>query len=260
MTPGTRSGDLEQFTSFDGTEIAYLDVGRGPVVLLSHGFAADHRLNWVAPGVVDALVASGRRVLAPDARGHGRSSKPHDPAAYGGDAMVRDVRALLDELTIDRVDVVGYSMGSLVSSRLVPLEPRSRSLVLGGIGDRLGSEQRPANSEAIARALEADDPTAIADPGARAFRAFADATGADRQALAAIQRAPLGGPADLGAIGVPTLVITGDADTLVGSPHGLAARIPGAVAKVISGDHLTAVGDPAFASSIVEFVDSVPAG
>ena len=63
---------METFRSFDGLEIAYLDAGRGPAVILSHGFAADHRINWVVPGVVDALVASGRRVLAPDARGHGR--------------------------------------------------------------------------------------------------------------------------------------------------------------------------------------------
>jgi len=67
---------MDHLNSFDGTPIAYLDAGDGPTVILSHGFAADHRLNWVLPGVVDALVASGRRVLAPDARGHGSSGSP----------------------------------------------------------------------------------------------------------------------------------------------------------------------------------------
>src|ERR1039458_3796179 len=62
-----------------------------PAVILAHGFAADHRINWVVPGVVDALVAAGRRVLAPDARGHGRSAKPHDPAAPAGEATARDL-------------------------------------------------------------------------------------------------------------------------------------------------------------------------
>jgi pimeloyl-ACP methyl ester carboxylesterase len=248
---------MEQFTSFDGAEIAYLDAGQGPAVILSHGFAADHRINWVIPGVVDALVAAGRWVLAPDARGHGRSSKPHDPAAYGGDAMVRDIQVLLDSLEIDQIDVVGYSMGSLVSSRLVPLEPRARSLILGGVGARLGGEQRPMNGAAIAQALEADDPDTIADAGARAFRIFADSTGADRLALAAIQRAPLGARAALEEITVPTLVLTGDADTLVGPPDVLAQKIPDATYKVLKGDHLSAVSDPAFASSIVEFIAGV---
>lgn len=249
---------MEKFASFDGSEIAYLDTGEGPTVFLLHGFAADHHLNWVGPGVVGALVASGRRVIAADARGHGGSAKSHDPAAYAGDAMVHDARALMDHLGVEQVDVVGYSMGSMVSARLVPMEPRARSLILGGVGARLGGDRRPMNRGRVADALSVDDPSTIDDPGARAFRAFADISGADRLSLAAIQRAPLGEPASLGEIEVPTLVLTGDKDELVGPPEPLAARIPGATFKVISGDHLSAVNDPAFPRSIVEFIESVP--
>jgi pimeloyl-ACP methyl ester carboxylesterase len=254
ICPNYHRALMESFSSFDGSDIAYLDTGHGPAVLLLHGFAADHRVNWVQPGVVDALVADDRRVIAPDARGHGKSAKPHDPASYAGDAMVHDVQALLDHLHLDSVDVVGYSMGSLVSARLVPFEPRAHSLLLGGVGARLGGERRPMNSSTIADALETDDPSAVEDPAARAFRRFADLTGADRLALAALQRAPLGERAELDKIGVPTLVLTGDQDLLVGPPDALAAKIPGATYKVISGDHLTAVNDPAFAGSIVEFI------
>jgi len=251
---------MERFDSFDGTEIAYLDTGgSGSPALLLHGFAADHRVNWVGPGVVDALVADGRRVLAPDARGHGQSGKPHDPASYGEDAMVRDVQALLDHLKIDSAAVVGYSMGSLTSASLVPQEPRARALVLGGVGGRMGEVRRSANRSRVADALEADDPSTITDPVARAFRKFADSTGADRLALAAIQRSPAGSPAQLDRIVVPTLVLTGDADTLVGSPEELAARIPGARARVIRGDHLGAVNDPDFPASIVDFLRSAAA-
>ncbi len=254
----TQPDSLQQFDSFDGTEIAYLDAGAGPAVFLLHGFAAEHGVNWVGPGVVDALVAAGRRVVAADARGHGRSGKPHDPAAYAGDAMVRDAQALMDHLGVEEVDVVGYSMGSLVSSRLVPMEPRARSLILGGVGGRLGGDERPMNRTALADALETDDPDTIGDPVAKLFRAFADSTGADRLALAAIQRAPVGDRAALEAIAVPTLVVTGDKDVLVGPPDLLADKIPGATFTVISGDHLTAVYDPAFPRAIVDFIVSVP--
>lgn len=65
-------------------------------MLLLHGFAADARLNWEGPGVVEALVARGRHVLALDARGHGSSDKPHDDALYGEPVMARDVRQLID--------------------------------------------------------------------------------------------------------------------------------------------------------------------
>ena len=116
----------ERFTSFDGTRIAYVTDGPsdGHAVLLLHGFAADHDLNWVRPGVVGALATAGHRVIALDARGHGASDKPHDPAAYMGDAMPCDAQSLLDHLSVEQVDVVGYSMGSVVAYRLVPVEPR----------------------------------------------------------------------------------------------------------------------------------------
>jgi pimeloyl-ACP methyl ester carboxylesterase len=248
---------VERFASFDGTGIAYMTAGSGPDALLLHGFAADHRVNWVAPGVVDALVAAGRRVIALDARGHGRSDKPHDPAAYEHDAMARDAGALLDHLGVEEVDVIGYSMGALVATRLVLGEARARSCVLGGIGGRIRGQRRFAREQRarIADALEADEPRAIADVSARAFRRFADRTGADRLALAAFQRA--GTPiekARLAEIAVPTLVIVGDEDTLAGPAQGLADLIPGARALTVKGTHLGAVADPAFARALVEFV------
>jgi pimeloyl-ACP methyl ester carboxylesterase len=249
---------MEKFTSFDGGDIAYLDVGQGPTVFLLHGFAADHHLNWVAPGVVDALVASGRRVIAADARGHGASTKPHQVEAYTGDAMVKDAQSLMDHLGVEQVDVVGYSMGSLVSSRLVPRERRARSLVLGGVGGDLGRQPERLNRAAIAAALEVEVRSTIEDASARAFRAFADSTGADRLALAAVLRGAMGQPAALGEIAVPTLVVAGDKDVLAGSPQALADRIPGAIANVISGDHLGAVNDPEFARCMVSFLASVP--
>ena len=252
---------MDRFASFDGTGIAYMTAGAGPDALLLHGFAADHEVNWVAPGVVGALVEAGRRVIALDARGHGQSDKPHDAAAYEDDAMARDATTLLDHLGVERVDVIGYSMGSLVATRLVPDETRARSCVLGGIGGRTrGSRGFSSERRAmLALALETDDPSTITDASARAFRAFADQTGADRLALAAIQRAqtPIA-KTRLDAINVPTMVIVGDRDDLAGSAQGLADRIPGAIARVVKGTHLGAVLDPAFATEIVGFVTGVP--
>jgi pimeloyl-ACP methyl ester carboxylesterase len=144
-------GRPERFATFDGRQIAYAVNGSGPDALLLHGFASDHTGNWVRPGIVDALVASGRRVIAYDARGHGASDKPHEVDAYENNAMVRDAQALLDRLAVTAVDVVGYSMGSIVSSRLVGAEPRARSLVLGGVGGRLARGRRAAPPRARAR-------------------------------------------------------------------------------------------------------------
>ncbi|RPI10764.1 MAG: alpha/beta fold hydrolase, partial [Actinobacteria bacterium] len=109
---------MSAFASFDDTEITFDDEGSGPLVLLLHGFAANAYANWHQPKVTETLVAAGRRVIAWDARGHGRSGKPHDPAAYKNEAMARDVRALLDHLDVEAVDVVGYSMGGHIAARV----------------------------------------------------------------------------------------------------------------------------------------------
>jgi pimeloyl-ACP methyl ester carboxylesterase len=248
------------FSSPDGLELAYDVRGDGPPVVLHHGFAADAEGNWVRPGIVDALVASGRRVVALDARGHGRSAKPHDPDAYRGPVMADDVSALLDHLGLGEVDVVGYSMGGLVTSLLLAGEPRVRSAVLGGVGSRLILRSGPPMpAGAIAAALEAEDPSTVTGAVPKAFRAFADSTGADRLALAAIQRAGLPPRPDLSGVRVPVLVITGDRDVLVGDPAELAAAIPGARSVVVSGDHLSAVYDPRFAAEVVGFLDEVRA-
>ena len=251
---------MSTFSSFDGTKLAYESYGGGdrPLVLLLHGFAADSQANWVRPHVVDALVDAGRHVVTLDARGHGSSDKPHDPAAYADDAMVRDAQALLDHLDVATVDVCGYSMGAMTTYALVARDPRARSAVLGGVGAHLGGRALAKRAPVIADALLTEDPSNIVNRTAAAFRAFADSTGADLRALAAIQRSRRSTALPEGtSIRVPTLVIAGDRDVLVGSPDELAARIPGATASIVSGDHLSAVFDPNFRKEIVAFLDGV---
>jgi pimeloyl-ACP methyl ester carboxylesterase len=245
--------------SFDGTRIAYSVQGSGPAVLLLHGFAADHVLNWARPGVIDALSGAGRRVIATDARGHGASGKPHDANRYSGDAMVRDAQAVLDHLGVEQVDVVGYSMGSMVAARLVPEEPRARALVLGGVGATITPPRTGGRApDAIAAALLADDAASVDNVAGRAFREFADATGADRHALAALSRSnALRYSVRFDAITVPTLVIAGTGDTLIRSPDALVDRLPSARLQMVKGDHLGAPYHQEFTQSIVEFLEEV---
>ena len=232
--------------------------GEGPLALLLHGFASDARINWHRPGVVAALVEAGHRVVTSDARGHGRSDAPHDPAAYAGDVMVRDAAGLLDHLGAERVDVVGYSMGAQVAAGLAATDGRVRRLVLGGIGSRLLAPRHdePAYPAAeIAAALEADDPAAVVGATPRAFRSFADATKADRLALAAVQRSRgLAGRVPLERIEVPVLLLVGEADTLIGDPVAVAGALPHARVETLPGDHLSAVTRPEFAAAVVRFL------
>jgi pimeloyl-ACP methyl ester carboxylesterase len=64
----------------------------------------------------------------------------------------------------------------------------------------------------------------------------------------------------LAAIAVPALVLTGESDSLVGSPADLAARIPGATSRTVPGEHPDAMRSPAFAAAVVEFLTHAPRG
>ncbi|GMU77718.1 MAG: alpha/beta hydrolase [Acidimicrobiia bacterium] len=251
---GLACAGVGTFASFDGTEIWFEDQERGRPVVLLHGFAADANLNYVRSGIFDALVDEGRRTIAMDFRGHGLSGKPHEPAAYAGDALTRDVQALFDHLDLDGVAVVGYSMGARVALRLGAIDPRVRKVVaLGGGG--ASSERGIDDQPSFAAAFLAEDPEAIDDPLGRQFRRLADSIRADRAALAACMRAPHSGVGDhLGGIAVPVLVIAGIDDDLAGDPRGLADRVADGRAITVPGDHFGANAQPTLHRALLGFV------
>ncbi len=252
---------MKSFKSWDDIEIAYQEWGertRLPPVVLHHGFVADANANWVATGVLDALLAAGRRVIAPDARGHGSSEKPHDPARYGEQRMARDLTILLETCGESRVDLVGYSMGAVVSLIFASEDQRVRRLVVGGVGSGViecgGVDRRAVPNDAIIHALSVEDPATIQVPQAAAFRKLADALGADRKALVAQATSIYRGEIALDRISAPTLILAGDADPLAIRPAVLCEAIPGATLRILSGDHIGAIADPRFLQAIVEFL------
>lgn len=249
---------------FSGTvKIAYIDEtpelpANAPPVVLIHGFASTHVVNWVNPGWVRLLRDARRRVIALDNRGHGQSDKPHQPSAYSSDIMAGDVLALLDHLQIWQADVIGYSMGARISAHLALAAPaRVRRLVLGGLGIHLieGAGLPPG----IAAAMEAPGLADLTDPVQRMFRAFADANRSDRVALAACIRGSrqVLGAADLARIAQPVLVAIGTQDEVSGAARPLAALMPHAHVLDIEGrDHNRAVGDAGFKAGVLQFLDA----
>jgi pimeloyl-ACP methyl ester carboxylesterase len=258
-----------QFFSSDGVRIAYLelrpseDLPEGvpdrsdqPVVLV-HGFASNHTVNWVNTQWTRVLLRAGRRVVMLDNRGHGRSEKLYDPAAYDSDLMAADVANLMDHLGIARADVMGYSMGARITAHLALSHPeRVRSALLGGLGIHL--VEGVGLPLGIADAMEAPALESLTDPMQRMFRAFAEQTGSDLRALAACIRGSRQTltPQAVGRIAVPTLVSVGTKDPIAGDPHRLAALIPGAVAFDIPGrDHNLAVGDRSHKDAVLAFLE-----
>jgi pimeloyl-ACP methyl ester carboxylesterase len=247
--PSFQNGDVE---------IAYVDEGDGDPIVLVHGFASTAAVNWVQPGWVLALTQAGRRVIALDNRGHGRSGKLYDPSAYHTRLMAEDVRALLDHLDIAQADVMGYSMGARITAFVAALHPaRVRSAILGGLGIRLVNDVGLPVS--IADALDAPSLADVTDPMGRMFRTFAEQTKSDLKALAACIRGSRQTLAaeDVQRIATPVLVAVGTKDPIAGSAQELAMLLPHGQALDIPGrDHMLSVGDRVFKAGVIEFLSA----
>jgi pimeloyl-ACP methyl ester carboxylesterase len=250
---------IQHFDS-DGVNIAYIDEGEGEPVLLLHGFASNTVTNWIDTGWVRTLTEAGRRVVAFDHRGHGKSEKLYEPAAYGAPVMAEDARRLLDHLGIARADIIGYSMGARVAAFLVALHPeRVRSVVFAGLG--INMVRGMVGTGPIAHALEAPRIEDVTNDTARSFRAFAEQTKSDLKALAACMRGPREKVTkeQLAAIRVPVLVAVGSKDVIGGSGAELAALIPDAQFLNLEGrDHMKTTGDKYFKQGVLEFLAKRP--
>jgi pimeloyl-ACP methyl ester carboxylesterase len=107
----TFAGD--EFFNSAGVQIHYVDEGKGQPIVLVHGALGNIESNWIQTGVITNL-SRDHRVIALDMRGHGRSGKPYEPAAYGHH-MADDIVRLLDHLKIRKAHLIGYSFGAVVA-------------------------------------------------------------------------------------------------------------------------------------------------
>lgn len=248
----------------NGVNIAYIDVasegGAGEPILLIHGFASNHMINWVNTLWVKTLSRAGYRVIALDNRGHGQSEKLYRPEDYDSYEMAADARRLLDHLDIEQADVMGYSMGARITAHFAVSAPeRMRSVILGGLGIHL--IEGVGLPIGIADAMEAPSLDDLTDPMQRMFRAFAEQTKSDLRALAACIRGSrqVLTREEVGSIRLPTLVAVGTKDDVAGSGPELAALIPNAVALDIPGrDHNLAVGDRVHKQGVLDFLAQRP--
>lgn len=95
--------------SVNGIDLTVHAEGSGPLVVLAHGFP-DLALTWRLQ--VPALVAAGYRVVAPDMRGYGASSRPESIKDYRSDVLGDDLVGLLDHVGAERAHFVGHDWGA----------------------------------------------------------------------------------------------------------------------------------------------------
>jgi pimeloyl-ACP methyl ester carboxylesterase len=233
-----------------GVRLAVEDVGSGPPVVLLHGLTATRR--YVVMGS-RALERSGHRVVAYDARGHGRSTPAPQRDAYGYSELADDLLHVLDALAIDQAVLAGASMGAHTLLRFALERPeRVAGLVVitpAYEPDTNDDPARLARWDALADGLrrggidgflaaqgDADVPPAYRETVVTVTRqrlSQHEHLDAVADALESVPRSrPFGELADLAAITAPTVVVASNDEPDPGHPQWVgeayAAMIPGA--------------------------------
>lgn len=266
-----------------GHDLSYVDSGTGPAVLFIHGILGSQR-QWAH--LVDE-VDDDHRVVVPDLFGHGDSAKP--TGDYSLSSHAATLRDLLDHLGIDRVTLVGHSLGGGIAMQFYYLFPeRVDRLVLvssGGLGREVNLVLRSATLpgaqqvlsviasapvlqrvDALGRGAQRVGWRPGADIGAiwRGFTSLGDSE--SRRAFLATTRAVIdfGGQSisaydHLGSVSAPpTLIVWGSKDRMIPAWHALSAQraLPGCRVELFEGaGHFPHLDDPdRFARLLREFM------
>lgn len=242
-------------------QIHYEVHGTGHPVVLLHGVTVSFKHNYADFGWIESLNDSGLQVIGLDFRGHGNSAKPHELESYGTANLASDVVAVLDQLSLARTSLVAYSIGTAVALRLMQIAPeRFDRAALVATGDGLIGHP-PYIFDSILPALKQvldrteyprDLPKSLA-----AYWDFVSATGGDKQALRALVQAsyPALSTTDATAITVPTLVVSGQRDMVLGRGPLLAQALgQGEYLEVPGADHFSLASEASVKAAIAHFM------
>jgi pimeloyl-ACP methyl ester carboxylesterase len=129
------------FVENEAVKIHYQVEGKGPPVILIRGFPGSLEF-WYKFNYVESLKQKFQLILI-DKRGHGKSSKPHNPDDYRQEKFASDVIAVLDDLQLEKAHFWGYSFGAYIGFILAECYPeRFHSFIFGGASPQDLSEEQ----------------------------------------------------------------------------------------------------------------------
>ena len=245
----------------DGVQIYYEVQGKGPAVLLSHGYSASSQM-WTDQ--VEALKSS-YRVITWDMRGHGRTDSPEDQSLYTHALTVGDMAALLDVCEAETAVIGGLSLGGYVSLAFYGRHPeRTGALMLfdTGPGFKKDASREAWNETAEKRAqtLEADGLDALSDSPEVRKSNHRSAQGLARAARGMLAQFDSSVILSLGDVAVKTLVLVGADDTnFIASADYMERKISDATKVVIpDAGHASNIDQPeAFNEAVLSFLSEL---
>jgi pimeloyl-ACP methyl ester carboxylesterase len=244
---------IHYWTSSDGVQLAYRELGQGRPVILLHGLFSDPNVNWIKFGQADRIADRGFRVIMPDLRAHGLSAKPHGAEHYPPGVLARDVRELVELLGLIEFDLGGFSLGARTTVEAVGEGMRPRKAVLGGVGLE-GLRNWERRKTFFLEAIELFDKVQRGDPHWLSIQ-FMKSQKIDRVAVGLLLESFEDAFMDwLQAFAMPTLVVCGSEDDDNGSAEELANVLPNALFAEVPGTHMSSVTKPEFGEAIAAFL------
>ncbi len=244
------TADFATFSSFDGEQMAYVDEGEGPAVMLLHGFI-NSAASWEGTELKKQLLAQGFRTIVPDLRGNGNSAKPQTDAAYADFAEIKDLLALADHLKLEEYMAVGYSRGSILLANLLTREPRISRAVIGGMGLDFTDPDWPRRIQ-FADAFSGE---VALTPETEGAVNYAKSINADLRSLHLQQKhQPSTSPDALREVSIPIMVLVGNDDKDNGDPGDLERLFPNGRLNIIPGDHNTTYRKAIFGAAVMAFL------
>jgi pimeloyl-ACP methyl ester carboxylesterase len=244
----------------DGVKIHYEVHGKGPVILLTHGYSATSQM-W--QGQIEALTKNNALVIW-DMRGHGQSDYPEDPSEYSAEKTVGDMVALLDTVGAKTAIIGGLSLGGYMSLAFHAEHPeRVRALLIFDTGPGFKKDEARAAWNKRAQETAQEYETEGLARLKRLSKEMAMATHRTADGLALAARGMLAQRDSriinsLPAIVVPTLIVVGANDTpFLAATDYMAGKIPGAKKVIIAeAGHSANLDQPQiFNATVVDFLD-----
>jgi pimeloyl-ACP methyl ester carboxylesterase len=244
---------LRSFLGRDGVQLACHELGEGRPLILVHGYTGNAEASWIGSGMAAHLASRGYRVLMPDLRGHGDSSRPHDPESYPPDVLADDCLALIEQFELTDYDLGGYSLGARTVIRVLARGAAPRRAFSGGQGLEaiLHTSGRGGNFRHLLTHFGTFEP----GTRERAFEDWITSSGADPVALLRVLDTFVDTPPEsLARITVPVLVLAGADDGHNATARELADALPYGRYVMLPGDHYAASRAPEFPAAVAEFL------
>ena len=246
MPASTEAG----YAKVNGIDMYYAVYGSGDPVLLIHG-GLGHADIWASQV---AELSRTHKVIVADSRGHGRSTRTAEP--FGYELMASDYLALLDQLKIDKIAVVGWSDGGIIGIDIAMKHPERLT--------RLYAHAANVTTDGVDPGVETN----------KTFGAYIERSGKDYARLSSTpdqydafvgqisemwKTQPNWTKEQLATITAPTAIVLGDHDEAVTRKHTeyMASIIPGAELIILPNtSHFAMLQAPEeYNRSVLEFID-----